>query len=305
VVARLLAGLPLDDLGLGECDGRVDLRGLPFPQPERLGRSEWGGWVFEKLGERVWFKGGRLARLDLSGARLDMVVFWDTSIEDCRFDGAHCQHLGVLRTQIIDCSFDGADFREAALGTWSDGGNVYRRVSFVGADLRLVSCRAATFIDCDFSRARLDKQEFESSSFIRCRFAGELREVMFCDRGFETAKPDPNPMEDVDFSEAILVECEFRGLNLDRVVFPRSAGHLVVHHYRCVLERALAELAGDESLQARRLRAVLENRSRWAGPQQAVGVFSLLDYQRWGGPELSVRAEDLLRRCEAACAGDP
>ena len=38
IVARLLAGRPLTELGLGEHDGRVDLRGLPMPQPQRLQR---------------------------------------------------------------------------------------------------------------------------------------------------------------------------------------------------------------------------------------------------------------------------
>jgi len=40
---------------------------------------------------------------------------------------------------------------------------------------------------------------------------------MFYDHGFKTGKPDPNPMDDVDFSEAELRMVEFRGLNLDRV----------------------------------------------------------------------------------------
>ena len=302
VVARLLAGRPLDGLELGEHDGRVDLRGLPFPQPQRLRRFEQDGWFIEELSDRVCFKGARLARLDLSGAVLDTVRFWDTTIEDCRFDGARCQHLGLVRTQIVECSFDGADFRQAALGAWADGGNVYQRVSFVGADLRIGSCPAATFIDCDFSDARLEKVDFQSSSFVRCRFAGELREVMFYDHGFKTGKPDPNPMEDVDFSNAVLIDVEFRHLNLDKVTFPKDAGHLVVHHYRCVLQSALAELAGDESREARRLTVSLEHRMQWAGPDQEVGVFSLPDYERRGGTDLANRAATLLRRCETACA---
>lgn len=36
VFSRLLGGKRLDDLGLGECDGRVDLRGIATPPPERL-----------------------------------------------------------------------------------------------------------------------------------------------------------------------------------------------------------------------------------------------------------------------------
>jgi hypothetical protein len=36
---------------------------------------------------------------------------------------------------------------------------------------------------------------------------------------------------------------EFRRLNLDSVKFPESEDHLVVHNYRCVIERALDYLS--------------------------------------------------------------
>jgi uncharacterized protein YjbI with pentapeptide repeats len=303
VVARLLAGRPLKDLRLGEHNGRVDLRGLPMPQPRLLRRFERDGWFIEELGDRLLFKGVRLAGLDLSGSLLDSIRFWDCGIEDCLFERARCQHWGLLRTEVVNCSFAGADLRQAAVGAWSDGGNVYRGVSFVRADLRVGSCPAATFIDCDFSQARLEKVDFQSTSFVRCRFAGDLVEVMFYDHGFKTGKPDPNPMEDVDFSGAVLHDVEFRGLNLDRVTFPVSTEHLVVRGYRCVIERALAELAEDQTREARLLKVTLEHHRRWAGPDQQVGVFSLLDLEHSGGPQLAERAADLLRLCEAACGG--
>lgn len=96
IVARLLARRPLDDLGLGTHEGRVDLRGLPFPQPERLRRFEKDGWFIDELSDRVCFKALRLAGLDLSGAVMDTVRIWDTTVEDCRFDGARCQHMGLV-----------------------------------------------------------------------------------------------------------------------------------------------------------------------------------------------------------------
>jgi hypothetical protein len=125
---------------------------------------------------------------------MDTVRFWDTSVEDCRFDGSRCQHVGLVRTEVTDCSFVGADFRQAALGIWAESGNVLRRVTFGGSDFRVGSCPAATFIDCDFSQARIEKVDFQSSSFVRCRFAGELREVMFYDHWLQDreARPEPN-----------------------------------------------------------------------------------------------------------------
>jgi hypothetical protein len=139
----------------------------------------------------------------------------------------------------------------------------------------------ATFTDCDFANAQLAKVDFQSSSFIRCRFAGLLREVMFYDRGFKTGKPDLNPMEEVDFSQAELRMVEFRHLDLVGVTFPQSSDHLIVHHYRCVLERAVYELQSDAKW--RGLSAVMEHRLKWAGPRQQVGEFNRRDLVEMGG----------------------
>jgi Pentapeptide repeats (9 copies) len=183
-----------------------------------------------------------------------------------------------------------------------------RRVWSGSRNLAAAGCGSAwtaqVLIHCDFSRARLEKVDFQSTSFVRCRFAGDLVEVIFYDHGFKTGKPDPNQMEDVDFAGAVLHDVEFRRLNLDKVTFPVAAGHLVVRCYRCVIERALAELAEERTREARLLKVTLEHQLRWAGPDQQVGMFSLLDLEDSGGPELAERAANLLRHCEEACGAN-
>lgn len=180
------------------------------------------------------------------------------------------------------------------------GGDVYQRVGFSRANLRSIACHTATFVDCDFSNAQLVKIDFQSSSFIRCRFAGLLREVMFYDHGFKTGKRDPNPMEDVDFSDAELQWVEFRPLDLDRVRFPQSSHHLIVNSYRCVLEKAVRELQADA--RGKGLCAVMENRLKWAGPHQEVGEFNRRDLLEMVVEAEAERAFSLLRRLEKECA---
>ena len=110
--------------------------------------------------------------------------------------------------------------------------------------------------------------DFQSSSFIRCRFAGVLGEVIFWDRGFETGKPDPNPMEDVDFRDATLLWVEFRRLNLDRVWLPDGPDHLLLKPYREALTCAARKLPADD----RAGHALISHRRKWCGPAQQVGV---------------------------------
>lgn len=301
---RVLDGLAVGqlpaDLGWGVIGGRLDLRGLPAPLPKRSNRREIDGRFVEELSESLTIRGASLSNLDLSGAQLESLRMFDSTVSDCVFDAARCQDWRLWGCQVRDSRFIGTDLRHSALGPWLDGrGNVYERVDFSRADLRFISCLAATFVDCDFTDARLEKIDFQSSSFIRVRFAGELREIIFWDHGFRTGKPDPNPMREVDFTDARLRGVEFRRLNLDSVRFPTSADHLVVHNYRCVIERALGFLRNDDSRIGRLLRATFEAHAKWIGPRQDIGVFALADFDEPGESEF---AAALLSRLNRECA---
>jgi uncharacterized protein YjbI with pentapeptide repeats len=301
VFGKLLAGKPLDDLRLPHHQGRVDLRGIVAPPADRLRTLDHKGWAVQELGGLLEFRRAQLTNLDMSSGQLNSLRFFHTTITNCRFDGAKCQDWRMWAIDVADTTFVKADLRNAVLGAWHEGrGDVFTKVDFSAANLRSIVCPAATFTDCDFNNAHLAKVDFQSSSFIRCRFAGLMREVMFYDHGFKTGKPDPNPMEDVDFSEAELRMVEFRRLDLDRVKFPTSSDHLVVRHYRCVLECALRELQGNSKWTG--LRAIFEHQLKWAGPHQERGVFNRRDYVEMFGEEEAEFAIELLQRLEAECS---
>lgn len=303
IFARLLSGSRLDDLKLSEHDGRLDLRGIAAPLPERIKTFEKKGWVVAQLGGLLTFEGAKLADLDFSGARLESFRFFNSIVNNCRFDMAQCRDWRLWAVDVTDTTFVGADLRNAVLGAWYEGrGNLYQRVNFSGANLRSIVCPAATFVNADFGDAQITKVDFQSTSFIRCRFAGLLREVMFYDHGFKTGKPDPNPMEDVDFSEAELRMVEFRRLDLDRVRFPVGTDHLIVRHYRCVLERAVRELRTDAKWKG--LRADMEFRLKWAGRRQEQGLFNRRDFVEMADEAEAEFAVSLIRRLEAECAGE-
>lgn len=174
VFARLLAGRPLDDLKLGEHDGRIDLRGIPAPIPTRLKRYEFEDWFVEEVSGKLEFQSVRLESLDFSQAFLDSLLLFHVKISNCRFDGAVCQGWRMWATDVTDASFEGADLRSMATGSWYEGrGTAFRRVSFRNANLKSFGSLTATFTDCDFSDAKIVNVDFGSSSFIRCRFAGK------------------------------------------------------------------------------------------------------------------------------------
>ncbi len=300
-IARLVAGRPLAGLGLGTTDGRLDLRGLPAPVPRWLRRFEAAGWFAGKLGELVEFQGAQLEGLDLSGAQLRSLRFRDSRIAGCRFDGTDCRDWRLWGTEVSDCSFAKASLREAAVGTWHDGRrNSWRRVAFQGADFRVGVSWMARYGDCDFSGAKLTNVKLEQCALARCRFAGELHEVVFDGRDLPE-RPAPPPMTDVDFTDAVFDQVEFMGFDLAGVILPRDPDVRLIRRYRCVIERALAALDADESLPARMLRGEFTNRLKMMRGCEESNVFNRRDYLASGGEELADLAERVLGAAEGEC----
>lgn len=300
-LARLMTGRGLGALGLGEHEGRIDLRGLLAPLPRRLQRFETQGWFVERLGDLITLQRVRLEKVDLSGAQLQSFRFHDSLITDCRFDGANCRDWRLWGTDVSDCSFVKADLREAAVGTWHEGRrNSWRRTDFSGSDFRVGVSRAAAYEDCNFAGAKLTKVTYGQCSFVRCRFAGSLREVVFDGREL-TDRPAPVPLEDVDFSDAVFEQVEFMGFDLERVTLPKDPDLKLLRRYRCVLERGLEALSGNETKPARMLRGEFENRLRMIRSDNEAKVFNRRDYLASGGEDLAILAENVFSRAEADC----
>jgi uncharacterized protein YjbI with pentapeptide repeats len=302
VLERLRSVRPLEDLPLDRHEGRLDLRGLTIPTPERSRRAQVGRYFVEELDDLLEIA-QPLEQLDFSGAVLDHLRFFEARIDDCLFEGTRCRDWRLWATDVTETSFRGADLRKSALGGWHEQrGNVYVGCDFSAADLRDAECRAAEFVDCVFDHTRLDEVDFGSSAFVRCRFAGELREVIFYDHGFQTGKPTPNEMRDVDFTDAELHWVEFRGLDLSQVRLPESPNHLIVDHYPCVLRRAVDELASAATPGALRLLGYIEGEAEWTPETRRFGILNRRDLDELAGEEAPEFAESLLRRLEAECA---
>jgi uncharacterized protein YjbI with pentapeptide repeats len=276
-------------LGVGDHEGRLDLRGLPSPADERvtIAIHEVAGMRFEqKEGQTPReLEGVRLENLDLSGAQFAHIRFIECRIDACRFDGADLAGIGMWLTDVSDSSFVGADLTQAQIGAWSLGsidpgpprGNTFHRCDLPNARMRATNCDAGEFVDCSFHGTTIEHVDFGSTSFIRCDFTGKLTEVTFWDEGFETGKPDPNPMEDVDFSDAMLRDVGFHRLSLDRVTLPTGPDYLHFRQYGRVLDGVLAELERDDHRSTRGLRGYLRAVADWLRPDQDVGLLNVHD----------------------------
>jgi uncharacterized protein YjbI with pentapeptide repeats len=296
----LLRHLPLERV-----EGRADLRGFGAPAPhiDRVVRS--GRWEVALADNLPTINNAVLKDVDLSYAKLVSLRVVGSRFENCLFEEVDLTDVHMWAVEFRNCSFRGAKMRGAVLGPVYEGHHsLYDRVDFSDADLRDSTSSTAMFRDCDFSGARLVKVNFGGSRFVRCRFAGELREVVFRAQDIHHADVEPNTMEDVDFSQASLPWTEFHGLNLDRVRFPEDGRHVVLQHWRCTLERALSETPAIDDLESRIFRALFERALKRAGPHQEVGCFSMQQLIEAVGETGAASEAEVLRRCEAACVSD-
>ena len=201
----------LEGLDLSRHNGRLDLRGIAF------------------TADLTDVEGMSLSDVDLTGANVANINWTNCTIENCLFDKANCQFWQIHGTSFSECSFQRADLRNCRLGEWYMGRPpLFAHANFSHAKFRHSSTHAAVYEDCDFSFADLKEMNFWQSSLIRCKFAGDLHGVVFDGRILGEAKPDPNPMLDVDFTEAEFHGVEFRGVRFDAVALPDDSDLVLV-----------------------------------------------------------------------------
>lgn len=288
--------------GLGTHDGRRDLRGLTLPAPSSVGSVSAGGVRAEVSGDVFEFRDVQWEGLDLSHARLSSLRFFGSVIADCRLDGAVCRDWRLWDSQVKDCLFVGSDLRDAAIGTWHGGRtNAWRNVVFERTDLRGVLALGCLMEHCSFSHARLRGVEFQQATMRHCRFSGRLDEVLFDGREI-AGRPEPGVFVDVDFSEAAFEDVDFRGPRFDQVTFPR--GVYAIPRFPSVARRALELLEGDESVEARMLRAELDLTLKLPGAEDSWGVFNRSDYVVSGGDRLADLAESLFMEAAQNSSAD-
>lgn len=214
-------------------EGLLDLRGIPL--------------LFEP--------GMELRKIRIRETDFSYAQFGHTILKECIFEHVIFEELHNSRWNERGCRFINVDFSKAKLHNAGIGvnGSVYERVKFRGTDFTGASFIRPQFFDCDFSKAKLKKLDFNASNFVNCKFNGKLESVWF--RRYYPLKSDeqsfgkavPNEMRNVDFSKASLWDVMFTGgLDLSDVILPPDGSHILFHHFDVAL-RKLQEKVEDLS----------------------------------------------------------
>jgi uncharacterized protein YjbI with pentapeptide repeats len=285
---RLIHGKLLGEADVPKVGGRFDLRNLHVADPHAVKTVRTPIAEVTVLGGITSIEGAGWQSIDFSYSQMPGLRLSDCQIRDCVFDRCRMDDLRIWSTDFADVSFRSADLRGAVLGGTSENDgrrNSFRDVDFTAADMRGTIYGAAEFVRCKFNRAKLDKVDFQSSTFTDCSFEGELRGVLFYRRGFKGELFPPNEMKRVDFRRAKLRWSEFRGLDLDDVLFPADEDHLIVENYPGTLDRLLTYFRGRSDLGSRSLVRIFELDKKWLGSHQKVGVLNKHDLLEAAGED--------------------
>ena len=283
---RLRAGKSLDGLELKVRDDRIDLSGMELPAPTGVRQFKFDQARIMEFECGNIIRGAKWKNIDFTGSKLAGLRLLDCEIENCCFDECQLQDLRMWATSTSDTSFRNADLRKGALGGVENGKrNVFLRVDFTCADLRKTMYTAAAFDQCLFRNAKLEKIDFQTSTFSECQFEGELRDVLFYRRAFNGDQFPQNEMTNVDFTRAKLRHVEFRGLTLESVRLPENSEHLIIYNYAVTLNKVIADLLQRPDVASRKLLAYLSVIRKWATPMQVRGVLNLGDIADNAGAE--------------------
>lgn len=294
---RLVRNKPLDGLGLGSKDRRVDLTGLTMPEVRVKRTFEFNGIPMEETEPAPFVKCAKWKSFDFTASKLKHLRLTECELSDCLFDRCQLEDFRVWATAFRECSFTRASLRGAVLGAVENGKrNVYSGVDFSGADLRRTVYTAAVFERCNFRHSKLEGIDFGTSTFRDCVFEGELRDVIFYQRGFKGESFPPNEMLNVDFSQAKLHDVGFRGLTLDQVKLPDDSGHIVIRNVAATLNRLIGALNQQSDTTAKKLLAFLNIDREWRPPNQVQMVINLEDLAETVGDEGVDRLRELMGR---------
>jgi uncharacterized protein YjbI with pentapeptide repeats len=288
-LSQILESLARSGEGLEELvgvtpEGLGDLRGL-------RGRA---GYRLE---------GARLERIDFSSADLTGWQLLGVTVEGCDFSRADLRDSRWFGTLVESSTFDRSRLEGAALCTRSDE-EPRRENAWIGCSFTRATFRQSTFMgglvqDCTYDDVRFADVNFDGTRFVRTRFSGKLKDVIF-----------DAPMQAGRFLDADGLD--LRGAQLDdtMILRYRSTGILLPPATRfAVLEKpgkqipkALKKLGKRQDATAGQIRAILEGVLHGAyRPDQHVFV-NLDDLTEFGFDE---QFSDVLASVHARFLGRP
>lgn len=250
----LIKGKSLSSVGsMEKYAGRWDLRGAQLSKLESEKKIEVEGHsVTQKFGT-LKLKGIKIESVDFSHTDISYSWWEKCAVNNCLFEGTKMKEIWVHASDFLNCVFRKANLTYSYLNE-NIGANSgsFRKVEFIETNLSECIFSFPIMEDCVFIDCNLLATNFDGSRMKNCKFKGKVDSPWF--RGYSNTaqrstlgifnridpKDYPNPMENVDFSEAELLGVTFSdGIDLSRCIFPNDESkYIIVRNLKSVYSKA-------------------------------------------------------------------
>lgn len=245
-------------LNLSTINGRLDLRGFPFPQPDSTEKLH----SYEMVYSRIVLKKISLSGIDFSYSNLSYLEFDECSVENCYFEDATMRSLQITASGFSNIIFRNVDFTGSFLNSnIRDNGGFYRNVEFINCNLKSTSFSLPVIQDCVFKNCKIDEVQFDGSRLENVVFIGELRSAWFNGHSIYCNKPVlgilkkfdpknyPNKMQNVDFSRAELTDVTFsHGVDLSQCIFPVGSQYIYISNQSRIYQELKRQIGVDNEI---------------------------------------------------------
>lgn len=239
-------------------DGKIDFRGLQFPQPTAVG--ELRSYVIAQNAFKI--SGYTFENVDFSYSNLAYAHIEKTKIRSCLFEDTDLSYIQMDGVQIFDSIFLRSKFLDSYTRYSSErkDDGIIKGTSFTECDFKKFHMIAIKVENCLFKDCRFSETMLEAR-FSECQFIGKMEDTWFrgypwratkglslLDRLFMT-KRDPkkrNRMINVDLSQAEFKGVFFQeGIDLATCIFPRQDDHFRVDNLVKVFNRVKEVISAE------------------------------------------------------------
>jgi uncharacterized protein YjbI with pentapeptide repeats len=234
--------------GLKKINGKWDLRGLKFPNPQKVDTIK----SYEKVSGAFLLKNVVIEDVDLSYADLSYTEWQNCKVDASIFTETKFRSVNIAASDFLNSNFTKSDFRNSFIGqNIAEKSGSFINVKFIESDLSNAGFCFPRVEECLFDNCKLKDTDFDGSRFTNCKFKGLLDSCFF--RGYSVhahssflwifnrvrVKEYLNPMQNVDFSEAQFFGVSFtHEINLKQCILPSDGSVLLIEDLERTYNRA-------------------------------------------------------------------
>jgi len=232
--------------GLEKHEEKWDLRGAVLSVVKKEQKIEANGHGFVKKTGSLKVGKIELDSIDFSFANISNSVFEQTVIKNCLFAETIAKEIYFIACEINECVFEKTNLSYSYLNqNIGKNSGSFINTKFIDSNLQECIFYFPIIKNCAFFDCNLMATNFDGSRMQYCKFVGKVDSALFNGYSLNAhksilglfnrvdPKQYPNLMQDVDFSDAILIGVAFKNcINLSKCIFPKDDNCLIIKNIR-------------------------------------------------------------------------